>query len=187
MEPLIIFVASKEEADLLIDSRLYNKENVYIVITGFGVGNVLQAIKEYGPDATVINIGFVGTSNELTIHKLYNINTSLLGPNENNLNKPIVLNTIEDLPHIPCITVNDFETNPSRFYPKTCYTEDYVVDMELYILANYFNNVYAFKIPSDTGDLKEYYSQGKYKDKLNNLRGNIYSRIIDILSDLYDN
>lgn len=186
MKKLIICIASKEEADLLIPSGLEDLP-VYTVITGYGMGATVNAIREYAyDDCTVLNIGFVGATDGLDIHELYNINVSLLGPNEHNLSPNRVLPTFDNMETIPCVTVTDFEVNPKRFYPKTCYTKDYVVDMELYTLANYFNKVYSIKIPSDTGSMDEYYSQHKYKDKLNILKYRIYDIIKELIEDEND-
>lgn len=84
---------------------------------------------------------------------------------------------------LPCVSVTDFETNPDRFYPTTCYTKDYVVDMELYPIASYFDNVYAIKVPSDRGDIKDYYNQKNNRARLNILK----ARIKDIILELCDN
>lgn len=181
-EPLLILVASKEEEELLIPSGLDNICKYYTIITGYGLGNTIQAIKEYAHECPVLNIGFVGVPSHMGLRDIYSINTSILGPNENSFNKPINLQTLKDLPQLPCITVTDFETNPDRFYPKTCYSKDYVIDMELYALANYFDTVYSIKIPSDKGDLKDYFSQSSHKKELNKIKNSIYN----IIDDMYD-
>lgn len=182
METILIFVASKEEADLLLLPEIEQLPNTYIIITGYGLGGTIYNMREFGHDTIAVNVGFTGVPNTMEIHKLYSVNTSILGPNVHNINRPKVLSTIDGLPQVPCITVTDFETDPERFYPNTCYTKDYLVDMELYAIANFFDTVYALKIPSDNGDMDEYDSQTKYKDKLSSIRYKIY----DIVSNLRD-
>ena len=179
---IILFIASKDESDLLLSDEL-DKLPIYTLITGYGMGGAIYNMREYSTDCIVLNIGFCGAPTNMKLTELYSISTSILGPNINNFNKPKVIKTIKDLPQLPCITVNDFETNPDRFYPDTCYSKEYVIDMELYPLANYFDTVYALKIPSDHGDLKEYFTQDKNKIKLSKLRSQIHNIIIDLLQD----
>lgn len=179
---IILMVASKDEEELLIPKGLENEFNIYTVITGYGMGNVINAYKEFDPECTVINIGFVGAPIHIE-NRLYSIGTSILGPNEHAFNRQFNLKTIDSIPTLPCITVADFETNPNRFYPKTCYSKDYVIDMELYAIASYFDNVYSIKIPSDNGNLKDYFSQKDKKKELQRVR-NVVS---DLIQEILDN
>lgn len=180
---ILLCVATKEEAELLLPSGLEDLP-VYTLITGIGFGNTINALKDYAfDDVIVLNIGFVGATKDLDINNLYNINVSLLGPNDNGLSPTRHLKLIKDLDTLPCVSVTDFETNPDRFYPTTCYTKDYVVDMELYPIASYFDNVYAIKVPSDRGDIKDYYNQKNNRARLNILK----ARIKDIILELCDN
>lgn len=179
---LIIFVASKEEADLLLPKDIDNYPMVYTVITGYGMGGTIERMSEYDHGETILNVGFVGVPETMELHKLYSVSTSILGPNDNNFNKPSYLQTIEGLPQLPCITVTDFETNPSRFYPKTCYSKEYLIDMELYPLAKYFDNVYSIKVPSDSGDLKEYFNQVNKKKELQAVKSQIETIIKSLIN-----
>lgn len=182
MKTIVLFVASKEEADLLLSPDLENLGPVFQVITGYGLGGTIQQMKEYSPDTLAINVGFVGIPSHMDLHNLYSVNTSILGPNVNNINKSVVLKTIDSLPHIPCITVNDFETETDRFYPNTCYTKEYLIDMELYALANHFDTVYSLKVPSDKGNLDEYINQDRYKQDLAKVRNEIYNIIYNLVN-----
>lgn len=177
---VVIFVASKEEADLLLSEDIDNIGPVFTVITGYGLGGTIREMSNFDKGTIAVNIGFVGIPSEMELHKLYSVNTSILGPNNNSINKPVIINTIDSLQQLPCITVNDFETDTDRFYPSTVYTKEYLIDMELYALANYFDTVYALKIPSDRGDMHDYENQHIHKQSLANIRNTIYNIIYNI-------
>lgn len=183
MDAILILVASKEEADLLLSRELDNFDNIHIVITGFGFGATIKSIREYAHECLAINVGFVGVPEHMELYKLLSINTSILGPNEKNITKPVTLKAVDSLPQLPCVSVADFEENPSKYYPNTVYTKDYVIDMELYILANFFDNVYSIKVPSDNGSMAMYDSISDYKAALSQIRTKIYNIICEIVQE----
>jgi len=131
---LIIICAEVEEA------KHINCPNAKILITGFGVENVLKTPRLLiQPYDTILNIGYAG-SNKYEVGSIVSINGVKLfnSPQEKEFNK---LNPLEIGNKDFCYTSNSFCEYAIKEIPA--------VDMELYYLNLLYPNVRAIKIISD--------------------------------------
>lgn len=175
---IIILVASEQEKQVLLHKDLYNMKGVDIIVTGYGSRNVIKAIREYAfDDIQIYNIGLCAGTEHVPTDTLINVTASTPGFNYGNFQQPIKLKLLSTANAFPCVSAPGFIEDIKQFFPNCCYSPAYVVDMELYTIASYFNNVIGLKVVSDSGDLDDYLQACEDFDAFEGIRNQILELI----------
>lgn len=180
---LLILVATEQEKRILIHEEL-EKLPVKIIVTGIGSKNVINAIKEYAYEVPVINVGLAAGTKSIPADKLIPVTSVMPGFNFGNHQSPITLKLLQVKDAFPCVSAPGFITDVNQFFPESCYSHDYLVDMELYTIASYFKITSAFKVVSDNGDFDDYLSSLEDYEVLTEVRKQIYDIICKELSKI---
>lgn len=175
---IIILVASEQEKEVLLHKDLYKMPGVDIIVTGYGSRNVIKAIREYAfDDIQIYNIGLCAGTEHVPTDTLINVTASMPGFNYGNFQQPIKLKLLSTTNAFPCISAPGFINDVKQFFPNCCYSPAYVVDMELYTIASYFDNVIGLKVVSDSGDLDDYLQACEDFDAFEHIRKQILELI----------
>ncbi len=198
MNKVIFLVAMEEEAEyikksfninLKIEKNFYKSEkfdNLFILVTGVGVGNVLKTItncfneKLFDKNDKFINIGYVG-SPSYNVGDIIDISCAkrLFEPQKvKNLNKTFTLKSVFADENIcknsTLYTADDFVEN------RELTEKDCVVDMEGYYIACMIENVHMIKIVSDNLCLKDC-NEAHRKECINNAWENLLNNIKKVI------
>lgn len=148
---MIITVAEPQELELIKEITGDRSWNGRVIITGVGMMNTIQALKDVDRNATILNLGYAG-SNTLKKGECYQVSEcsthhSLAQFKE----EPIRLGQyFKDRDAFPCYTAADFVEKTEIEHPA-------LFDMELAaIVAMGFNRVMSIKKVSDTLNYQEY-------------------------------
>lgn len=179
---LILLLATDKEKKLLISDYLNNLPNVKIIITGIGQKDVINSIKEYDFSIPVINIGLTAGTDNIPKNTVIPVTSVMPGFNYGNHQSPITLNLLSKENAYPCVSAPGFITDIYQFFPESCYSHDYLVDMELYTIASYFKTTSALKVVSDSGDFDDYLSALEDYDIMEPVRDHIYDMVCRYLS-----
>ena len=145
MDKLIV-IATKHELDLV--SKL-KYDGYPVIITGVGIINVLNTLKNVNKNTEIINIGYCG-SNKLNIGDIVQISkVHTLSETANIVENEIKLKTNKKYNSVECYTSTDFVTSSN--IDKPC-----VFDMELAAIASLFRNTRSIKVVSDNLSIEEY-------------------------------
>lgn len=178
---LLILVATDEEKDLLLADEVKANSKVKIIVTGVGQKNVINSIREYCWDAvTILNIGLSAGTSNVPKDTIIPVTAVMPGFNYGNHQVPISLPLCQTENAFPCVSAPGFITDIHQFFPESCYSHDYVVDMELYTIASFFKKVYGIKVVSDDGNFDDYLSSLENYEAFTDLR----FQILDIINNL---
>ena len=178
MDPkLIILVATEKEKKLLISDYIKDLSSVKVIVTGIGQKEVINSIKEYAYETPVLNLGLSAGTSAIPNNTLIPVTSVMPGFNYGNHQSPITLKLMSKENAYPCVSAPGFITDIGQFFPESCYSHDYLVDMELYTIASYFPNTSAFKVVSDNGDFDDYLSALEDYDIMEPVRREIYDII----------
>lgn len=180
---LLIIVATEQEKRILVSEEV-NKLPVKILVTNYGSRGVINAVKEYAHEVPVINVGLAAGTSKVPPDTLIPITSVMPGFNYGNFQSHINLKLLKlDNAH-PCVSAPGFIQDVEQFFPESCYSPNYVVDMELYTIASYFDTVSAFKVVSDNGDFDDYLSSLEDYEVMENIRKEIYDILCKYLTNL---
>lgn len=193
MRKILFVIAMEKEAKSIanrlelekINSNLFRKENISLIITGIGKQRTAISLTKYlenneKPDI-IVNIGYVGSTDSpigtwINANKSFNYEWQILDEEKysiNGLDKDI-LNDMKDIKNLPCYSAEAFVTT-------TDIKESVIFDMELhsiYIICQMYEiELISLKRVSDNLCLDEYYKNIERKNlELENS--------IDILKDI---
>lgn len=161
----LVVIAESEEISLV---KRLGYDKFPILVTGVGVLNVIEALKDIPKDTEIVNIGYAGSKN--LEPKFYAVKSVTLHHPNVSYNEKVYT-----LGYTSSTCAEELDEDDSDLYTgKMCYTsadfvtesdkENCLFDMELgYIMALGFKNVTAFKYVSDNLDIQEY--RKKLKDE----------------------
>lgn len=127
-----------------------------IIITGVGILNTINALKDIPKSATILNLGYAG-SNTLEKGKCYQVSASFTHHSKAQFREdPIWLEQyFMDRDAFPCYTATDFVEKTEVDHPA-------LFDMELAAIASMgFNKVMSIKKVSDTLNYEQYKEESK--------------------------
>lgn len=148
---MIITIAEPQELKLIEEITGGRSWSGRIIITGVGIMNTINALKNVGRSSTILNLGYAG-SNTLEKGKAYQVSASFTHHSLANFREePVWLEQyFMDCNAYPCYTATDFVT-------KTEIKEPALFDMELAAIASMgFNKVMSIKKVSDTLNYNEF-------------------------------
>lgn len=122
-----------------------------IIITGVGILNTINALKDIPRSATILNLGYAG-SNTLEKGKCYQVSASFTHHSKASFREdPIWLDQyFMDRDAYPCYTATDFVEQTEVDHPA-------LFDMELAAIASMgFNKVMSIKKVSDSLNYEQY-------------------------------
>lgn len=180
---LIILIATEQEKRILISEKV-DKLPIKVIVTGYGQKGVINSVKEYAHEVPVINIGLAAGTSKVPLDTLIPVTSVMPGFNYGNFQSHINLKLLKLENAHPCVSAPGFITDIEQFFPESCYSPNYVVDMELYSIASYFDTVSAFKVVSDNGDFEDYLSSLEDYEVMENIREEIYNIICKYLTNL---
>lgn len=184
MQPkLLILVATEKEKRLLISDYLKDLTSVKIIVTGIGQKEVINTIKSCDFTTPVLNLGLAAGTSSIPRNEIIPVTSVMPGFNYGNHQSPITLKLLSKENAYPCVSAPGFITDIAQFFPESCYSHDYLVDMELYTIASYFSNTSAFKIVSDNGDFDDYLSALEDYEILEPIRREIYDIVCKKLAN----
>ena len=174
---LLILVATEQERKILISEEV-EKLPIEVIVTGIGSNSVINSVREYCYDAVpVLNIGLVAGTQGVPKDTIIPVTAVMPGFNHGHFQQPISLTLLSKENAYPCVSAPGFITDVYQFFPESCYSHDYVVDMELYTIASFFKDTSALKVVSDDGEFDDYLSTIEDYDSLAPVRQQIYQLI----------
>lgn len=179
---LIILVATEKEKRLLISEYLSDLKSVKVIVAGIGQKEVINSIKEYAYDIPALNLGLAAGTSAIPNNTIIPVTSVMPGFNYGNHQSPITLKLLSKDNAYPCVSAPGFITDVGQFFPESCYSHDYLVDMELYTIASYFKSTSALKVVSDSGDFDDYLSSLEDYEIMEPVRREIYELVCKILA-----
>lgn len=145
----VILVAMEKEA------KYIDCPGAKVIVTGIGVNNVIKTLSkailtgEITAYDTLINVGYAG-SNCFNVGEIIAVNAvERFTPSTTVVEDqyPLKFNSEHVTKVAPCYSADDFIESDKEIY---------LVDMELYYIRAFFDNLFAFKIVSDNLNSKTY-------------------------------